>query len=84
LPAILDSFTPLSQMIIYGGGQEWWEPQNWWVFLHVEVDTARKSHLRPIQALDITNSSQFDGQASGQSCGDFQPGGCLSSHTTAI
>jgi len=39
------------------------EPQKWWVFSCVEVYTARRSHLRPIQALDITNSSQFDGQA---------------------
>ena len=48
LPAILDSFTPLSQMIIgveVGGGGE---PQKWWVFSRVEVDTARRSHLRPI------------------------------------
>jgi len=29
----------------------------------VEVDTARRSHLRPIQALDITNNDQFNGQA---------------------
>jgi len=29
----------------------------------VEVDTARWSHLKPIWAIDITNSSQFDGQA---------------------
>jgi len=35
----------------------------WWVFPCVEVDTARWSHLRPIWALDITNSSQFDSQA---------------------
>jgi len=42
-----------------GGG----EPREWWVFPRVEVDTARRSHLRPICALNITNSSQFNGQA---------------------
>jgi len=42
-----------------GGG----EPRKWWVFPCVEDNTARRSHLRPIWALDITNSSQLDGQA---------------------
>jgi len=65
LPTILDSFyTTITNdhigVEIGGGG----EPRKWRVFPHVEVevDTARRSHLRPIQALDITNSSQFDGQ----------------------
>jgi len=44
---------------VKGGGEPW----KWWVFSHAEVDTDKWSHLRPIQALDITNSSQFDGQA---------------------
>jgi len=39
------------------------EPWKWQVFALVEIDTARRSHLRPIWALNITNSSQFDGQA---------------------
>jgi len=24
------------------------EPQKWWVFPYVEVNTARRSHLRPV------------------------------------
>jgi len=64
LPAVLDSFytTIINDHIgveVGGGG----EPRNWWVFLHVEVDITRWCHLGPIWALDITNSSQFDGQA---------------------
>jgi len=64
LPAILDSFyatitNDLVGVEVRGGGELW----KWQVFPYVEVDTARRSHLRPIQALDITNSSQFDGQA---------------------
>jgi len=64
LPAILDIFYTIITndhigVEVRGHG----EPQRWHVFPHVEVDTARRSHLRPIQALDITNNSQFDGQA---------------------
>ena len=63
MPTILDSFyTTITNdhigVEVGGGG----EPQMWWVFLCVEADTAR-SHLKPIQTLDITNSIQFDGQA---------------------
>jgi len=64
LPAILDSFyTTITNdhigVEVGGGG----EPRKWRVLLHVEVGTARRSHLRPIWALNVTNSSQFDGQA---------------------
>jgi len=49
LPTILDSFytTIINDHIgveVGGGG----EPQKWWVLPRVEVDTARRSHLRPI------------------------------------
>jgi len=54
-----------------GGGEKLWK---WWVFTCVEVDTARRSHLRPIQALDITNSSQFDGKAFLQAVWRFPAG----------
>ena len=64
LPTILDSFYATITndhigMEVGGGG----ELRMWWVFLCVEADTARRSHLKPIQTLDITNSIQFDGQA---------------------
>jgi len=39
------------------------EPQKWRVLSRVEVDTTRRSHLRSIFAPNVTNSSQFDGQA---------------------
>jgi len=42
-----------------GGGESW----KWRVLPHVEVDTARRSHLRLIWALNVINGSQFDGQA---------------------
>jgi len=44
---------------VRGGG----EPRKWQVLPCVEVGTARRSHLRPIWALNVTNSSQFDDQA---------------------
>jgi len=61
LPAILDSFyTTITNDHI---GMEVRAAQKWWVFPCVEVDTARRSRLRSNRALNITNSSQFDGQA---------------------
>jgi len=63
LSTILDSFyttiTNYHLGVEVGGSGE---SRKWQVFPHVEVDTARRPHMRPIQALDITNSSQFDGQ----------------------
>jgi len=49
LPTILDSFyaTITNDHIgveVRGGGEPW----KWWVLPCVEVDTARRSHLRPI------------------------------------
>jgi len=63
LPSILDSFyTTITNdhigVEVGGGGEPW----KWQVFPHVEVDTARRSHPRPILAPNITNSSQSDGQ----------------------
>jgi len=49
LPTILDSFyTTITNdhVGVEVRGSE--EPRNWQVFLCVEVDTARTSHLRPI------------------------------------
>jgi len=43
-------------------GRGWWRATEVAGFPHVEVDTTRWSHLRPIWALDITNSNQFVGQ----------------------
>ena len=60
------------------------EPQRGRFFHPYTVNTTRCSHLRPIWAIDIANSSQFDANFIGQSCGNFQLGGCLSTHTTAI
>jgi len=64
LSAILNSFyTTITNDHIgveVGGSVEPWK---WWVFSYVEVHTARRSHLRLNWVLDITNSSQFDGQA---------------------
>jgi len=64
MPTILDSFyiTITNDHIgveVRGGG----EPQKWWVLPHVEFDTTRRSHPRPIWSLNVTNSRQFDGQA---------------------
>jgi len=49
LPTILDSFYTIITndhigVEVRGGG----EPQKWQIFPHVEVDTARRSHLGPI------------------------------------
>jgi len=64
LPAILDSFyTTITNDYIrveIRGGEEPWK---WRVLPRVEVDTTRRSHLRPIWTLNVTNNSQFDGQA---------------------
>jgi len=64
LPAILDSFyntiTNDHMGVEVGGGGEPWK---WRVLPRVEVGTARRSYLRPIWALNVTNNSQFDGQA---------------------
>jgi len=64
LPAISNSFysTITNDHIgveVRGGG----EPRSGGVFHTWKLNTARWSHLRPIWALDSTNSSQFDGQA---------------------
>jgi len=37
--------------------------RKYWVLPCVEVDTAKRSYLRPIWVLNVTNSNQFDGQA---------------------
>ena len=64
MPAILDSFyTTITNDHIGVEVRVQWKPWKWQVFPRIEVDTARSSHLRPIWALNITNSSQFDGQA---------------------
>jgi len=49
MPAILDSFyTTITNdhigVEVRGGGEPW----KWWIFPCVEVNTARRSHLRPI------------------------------------
>jgi len=86
LPTILDSFTSVSQLSDYIGLEVMGSREPWsGRFFHpYKPNTARWSHLRPVWALDITNSSQFDGQALWPVMWQFPAGGYLSNHTTAI
>jgi len=50
---ILDSFTPVQQVIHKDEGWGWWEP---WSGKFFKLKTARWSLLRPVWALEVTNS----------------------------
>jgi len=84
-PANLDSFyTGITSDYIGMEARGSGEPYSDGCFPMHKLNTARWSHLTTVWVLDITKLANLMAKLSGQLCGDFQPDGCLSSHTTVI